>query len=194
MRVQIIAFTIVYLLMLLTIFILPFYSVETYSIMRNTTSELAAQQTINAWIMRTIFVLLALASIWAGWIYLERFWFQRICLLCFGISLLMTAVYSHAPIDRNLAYNISEDEWQSLFASITGFLFTLLAVSIAFIHKQRFAVYLSLLIAFVATLLSLLMFSVIEFSGIWQRLIFILSFGWLIYEFNKEGIYHGQTE
>lgn len=42
-----------YLLMVIVIFILPFFSVEGYLFMKNTTSQLGAQSTPNAWIMKT---------------------------------------------------------------------------------------------------------------------------------------------
>lgn len=42
--------------------------------------------------------------------------------------------------------------------------------------KRRVA---ALLMAVVATLLSLLIFQVPQYAGVWQRMMFVLSFGWL---------------
>ncbi|UCG92615.1 MAG: DUF998 domain-containing protein [candidate division WOR-3 bacterium] len=62
--------------MLLVIFILPFYSFEEYSIIRNTTSQLGAHAAPNGWVMNLTFVLLGVTSIISGWKYLGRYWFH----------------------------------------------------------------------------------------------------------------------
>lgn len=49
-----------FLLLLTIMFALPFYSVDTYSIIKNTTSHLGAQSSPNAWIMNISFILVGL--------------------------------------------------------------------------------------------------------------------------------------
>jgi hypothetical protein len=73
----------------------------------------------------------------------------------------------------------------SLFASTTGFSFTVLAISTAFIKEGKSEMILPIMIGVLATILSLLIFKVENLTGIWQRLMFITTFGWMIYEFNK---------
>ncbi len=179
------AFFLSYLLLLAVMFILPFYTAAGYSIMNNTTSQLGAQLTPNAWVMNLTFVLIGLTSICAGWPHYEGYWIQKSMLLIFGISLVLVAFFSHAPIDTSLNYNVQEDKLHSLFASATGFSFTILAISTGFIKVHKTEMLLPIMIGIVATLLSLLMFKLENFAGIWQRLIFILSFGWMAYEFRK---------
>jgi len=96
------------------------------------------------------------------------------------------AIFSHAPIDLNLPYSISEDRWHSVFASLAGFSFTMFAVAYSFISSSQKQKKLAIFIAMLATLLSLLMFQVESFRGLWQRLIFISSFAWLIYIFRGQ--------
>ena len=67
-----------YALLLLVMFILPWYSTPEYSIMNNTLSQLGAQNTPNAWIMNLTFVSLGISSVIAGWKYFEGFAFQRL--------------------------------------------------------------------------------------------------------------------
>ena len=64
----------VYILMLLVIFILPFFSFEEYSIFKNTTSHLGAQNAPYAWVMNVVFALLGIASIADGWLRLSKYW------------------------------------------------------------------------------------------------------------------------
>ena len=124
-----------YLILLLVIFILPFYSVESYSILKNTTSHLGAQ---------------------------------------------------HAPIVASVAFDAKEDRMHSLFSSLTGASFTVFAMSAAFMLRHRTAKISALLVGVLAVLLSVLIFTVPEFRGIWQRTLFIVAFGWLIVLFSGQ--------
>lgn len=45
--------------------------------------------------------------------------------------------------------------------------------------------FLPVAIGLLATFLSILMFKVENMMGIWQRMIFVCSFGWLLYEFSS---------
>ena len=167
--------------MLIVIFVLPFFSSDSYSIMRNTTSQLGGQNMPNAWIMNTTFVLLGLTSILASWRFFERFWMPKILILIFGLAIIGTAIFSHAPIESHMAYNQTEDDLHSLFAKITGFSFTIFAATMAFIIKRQLQVFLAIGVAVIDTLLSATMFEFQDVTGLFQRLIFIISFGWLGY-------------
>ncbi len=174
---------IAYCIMLGVIFILPAYTIDSYSIISNTASELGAQETPNAWVMNLTFALLGLMTILAGWVPLKKFVFQKVILLVFGISLSLTGVFRHAPIQEMVAYDLYQDQLHSFFATLTGFSFTVLAISMAFILKDKRAKLLALFIGFAAAVLSGLMFEAEAFKGIWQRIIFILCFGWIILVF-----------
>ena len=164
-------------------FILPFYSVDSYSILKNTTSHLGAQNESNAWIMNVTFVLLGLTSIISGWNFYKGLCFHRIILILFGISLICAAYFQHGPIDSGIKYDIKEDKFHSLFSNITGFSFVVLAISTAFIVELRREKLIAIIIGFSATIFSILMFEIEDLMGIWQRLIFISSFGWMIHLF-----------
>ena len=93
----------------MVMFILPFYSVDSYTISKNTTSHLGAQNESYAWIMNVTFVLLALTSIISGWKFYQGLWFHRVVLIIFGISLICAAYFQHGPIDPGIKYDIMED-------------------------------------------------------------------------------------
>jgi len=174
-----------YILMLMVIFILPFFSVLEYSIIKNTTSQLGAQFAPNAWIMNVTFVSLGLSSIIAGWRFLDGLVFHRILLLIFGISLVLTAFFNHAPVNPDIQYNLMEDGWHSYFAYSTGLSFTIFAIATTFILENRTDRAMAALTGTAATILSILMSEASQFTGIWQRLIFIICFGWMICTFAR---------
>ena len=128
-----------YLILLLVIFILPFYSVESYSILENTSSQLGAQHAPYAWVMNTTFILLGLGSMLSGWPYLKGYGFHKLALLIFGFSLIGAAIYQHAPIVAGVAIDIEEDRMHSIFSSLTGASFTVFAMSAALILRRRTA-------------------------------------------------------
>lgn len=173
----------VYVLLLLVMFILPFYSAEGYSISKNTTSHLGAQNTPNAWIMNITFGLLGLACIIEAWLHLKKLWFQKILLSIFGLALILTAIFHHAPIVEGIPYSELDDNLHSVFASTVGFSFTVFAFSIAFIEKRKIEKISAITVGLIAPGLSLLIFYVADYSGLWQRLIFIITFAWLIFLF-----------
>ncbi len=176
-----------FILMLLVIFILPFYSHHEYSLIKNTTSQLGAQHMPFSWIMNSTFVLLGFTSILSGWNFLAGYWFQKMILIVFGTALVMTAVFQNAPIDPLMEYSIREDKLHSLFANITGFSFSVFAISLALITRRRSHQIMAFVMSILAPILSILMFHELtnKWMGIWQRLIFILMFGWLLYTFSK---------
>ncbi len=175
-----------YLILLGVIFILPFYSVESYSILENTTSHLGAQHAPYAWVMNTSFILLGLGSMLSGWPYLKGYGFHKLALLIFGVSLIGAAIYQHSPIVEGVAYDANEDRLHSIFSSVTGASFTVFAMSATFILRNRTAKISAVMVGLLAVLFSVLIFMVPEFRGIWQRAMFIVAFGWLIVLFNGQ--------
>ncbi|MBT8311026.1 MAG: DUF998 domain-containing protein [Flavobacteriaceae bacterium] len=176
---------ITFILMLLVIFILPFYSFPEYSIFKNTTSHLGAQLTPNAWVLNTTFVLLGVATLIDGWRFLRFFWVHKVILFVFGISLIACAFFQHAPIIKEMPIDLQEDLWHARFANLTGLSFTVFAIASSFLLNGWFQRTLAILIGIIAVLLSVLMFEYEELMGVWQRLIFICSFGWMMFVFNR---------
>ena len=176
----------VYLLMLLVIFILPFFSVPEYSILKNTTSHLGAQGAPNAWVMNAVFGLQGLAAIADGWQRFSGLWFQMVILVVFGVSLFATAFFQHAPIVRGVEFSVAEDDLHSKLATVTGFSFVIFAVSAAFIEPTKKRQVLAAATGLAAMVLSMLIFNVTELAGVWQRIIFVAMFAWLIYFLNTQ--------
>jgi len=180
---EIIILVAAYCLLLLVMFMLPFYSTPEYSVISNTLSHLGAQNTPNAWIMNLTFVSLGIGSIIAGWRYFEGFAFQRLFLVLFGISLTLAAFFNHAPVNTLIQYNISEDGWHSYFIFTAVLTFIILSVSSAFIPEKQADRLLAIIAGVSVLFLSILISKATQTAGVWQRLSFIISFGWMIYSF-----------
>ncbi|MFC1866113.1 DUF998 domain-containing protein [Chloroflexota bacterium] len=167
--------------MLLVIFILPFFSVDEYSILKNTTSHLGAQGAPYAWVMNVVFVLLGIAAIVDGWMRLSNFWLHKIVLTIFGVSLILTAFLQHAPIVSGVVFSELEDALHSKLSTITGFSFVFFAIASAFIEPTNVRRLIAVGVGIVASLLSLLIFNLADLAGIWQRMMLTIVFAWLMY-------------
>jgi len=167
-----------YALFLLVSTGLAFFSLEGYSLLSNTTSHLGAQGSPNAWLMNLVFVCLGLMAVLTT--YTTRIPFHQVMGALFGLSLMMTAFFQHAPLAPGTPINQMHDMWHSVFASSTGFSFTILAAGHVFLsqHRQR---YVALLMAVIAIVVPLGMMAFPAYMGLFQRLMFITAFGWLFF-------------
>jgi len=172
-----------YILMLLAMFILPLFTLHDNSIIGNTLSELGAQFSPYSWIMNSIFVALAFSAVISGWGRYEGFVFLRIILVLFGISLVFSAFFNHAPGNPEIRYNIREDGWHLYFACTTWITFIILTFSTALMLEKQTDRLLAIITGISAVLLSLLASEADRTAGLWQRLLFIISFGWMIYTY-----------
>ena len=172
---------VIYVLMLLVVFILPLFSVEEYSILKNTTSHLGAQGAPNAWVMNVVFALLGIAAAFDSWKRLSNYWLHKILIVVFGASLFLTAFFQHAPIVPDAAFSRQEDDMHSILATVTGFSFTFFAIACAFIETAKTRKLIAAGVGLLSLLLSVLIFNVAVLAGVWQRIIFIGAFAWLMY-------------
>lgn len=111
---------------------------------------------------------------------LRGYRFHQVILIIFGLGLIGVGLFRHAPLVEGVPVNLLADTMHSIFASTVGFSFILFAVSAAFIETTPNRRRVALLTAAMATLLSVLMFAVADYAGLWQRLMFIQAFGWLL--------------
>ncbi len=124
-----------------------------------------------------------------AWLHLGKFWFQKAILSVFGLSLVFAGIFQHAPIIEGVSFDSAEDKLHSVFATAVGFSFVIYAVSSAFIEKAARHRIMDISAGLAATFLSVLMFYFPDFSGIWQRAIFIITFAWLIFMLERMRLY-----
>jgi hypothetical membrane protein len=171
---------IAYIILLIVMFVLPYYTAGGYTIFKNTTSQLGAQHTPNAWVMNITFAVLGIASVIESLKHFKKYPFQMVMMILFGMSFILVATFHHAPITEGISYNVTADDLHSLFATIVGISFTTLSFSSAFILSKRLQKVIAILVSLSSLVLSMLMFNLPLYMGIWQRLMFMISFAWLI--------------
>ncbi|TVP84593.1 MAG: DUF998 domain-containing protein [Acholeplasmataceae bacterium] len=176
---------IVYALLLLVMFIMPLFSVPSYSVIQHTTSQLGAQGAPHAWVMNVTFILLGLAVIMETALHLKKQPLASILLFVFGTLLIAIAFFRHAPID-NIAYRAWEDQVHGVLATAIGFVFTFFMVTLAFILPDKEAKVVALMVAILTTILSMMMLILPDVVGMLQRIIFIYAFGYLIVFFSRQ--------
>jgi len=172
-----------YTLMILAMFLLPAINVPDHYIFRNTLSDLGAQHSAGAWIMNSIFAALAISSVISGWGCTKGFIFQRIILSLFGISLILSALFNQAPVNPGIQYDISEAGLHLYFACTTRLTFILLAFSTLLMLEKRSDRILAFVTGVTVMLLAILASEADHTAGIWDRLMFITTFGWMIYTY-----------
>ena len=172
--------------MLLLMFLLPLFSFPDYSLTEITLSELGAQLVPNAWIINLAFIILASGSLLAGWRHYEGFILHRVLLVLFGLSLSLSAFYNHTPSTPDLLYKVMEGWWHIYFLSTAALSFILLSLATSFIVESRNERLAAIVVGLSILFLSFMMSEHESLAGVWQRLIFIISFGWLIYNFRTK--------
>lgn len=174
------------ILLLIIMFILPIFYKGDYSILRNSISELGAQFTPYAWITNLTLIITGIYSVIAGWSYFKNLTFHRIMLVISGVSLTLAAFFNHAPADPGLQYNMNEDGWHSYFLCTAGLSFVILTIATAINLERLSDKIISVVSGISVTILSILMSEAEQCAGIWQRLLFIISFSWIVYTFKPE--------
>jgi len=168
-------------------FILPFINEPAHSLIRNTLSQLGAQSSRCSWIMNSIILLLSFSSLISGWECFKGFSFHRFILVLFAVSLALSAIFNNAPETPDTNHNISEAGWQLYFSSTAWLTFIILAFSTATVLENQKFRHLAIFTGLLAILLMLLVTEAPETGGNWERLLFIISVGWMISTFRMLG-------
>ncbi|WP_207706936.1 DUF998 domain-containing protein [Alkalibaculum sporogenes] len=157
---------------------LALFSFAGYSILSNTTSHLGAQGSPYSWVMNIVFICLGVMAI--SITYHSRIRYHQILGVVFGLSLVLTGFFKHAPLVDSVSVNQQHDLIHSIFASLTGFSFTLLTAGHGLISRgmQRTV---GIIMVFVAIIISIAMMTFPSIMGMLQRVMFVSAFGWLFF-------------
>ena len=173
-----------YALFVATMFVLPLFSFEGYTITKNTISELGAQKTSGNWFANLAVILLSFAVVFLGTKQLRPFWKQLAALYFFSVCFFLTGVYQLAGLDAHTyIFNYTDDALHSLFYMLTSFAFCLFCFTFIFIVEKRNHKWQTFVALALSLILPLLIFLYPEYRGIHQRILFLGAFGWLFYAF-----------
>jgi len=172
----------IYLMFIMVSFLLSLFSFDNYSIFSNTTSHLGAQGSPYAWVMNFTFISLGLVSF--VMMISSRIIYHKVVGSVFAISLVFTGIFQHESLLANFQSIIWLDQLHSVFATTTGISFVLLSAGHGFMSKGKQRMY-GFALALIATLLSLFMTLIPSYMGLFQRVMFMVSFGWLFFYMNN---------
>jgi hypothetical protein len=160
----------------------PLVSHPDYSSLAHTTSELAGQGMPNAWIMQSGFAAFGLCTALAATIRLRDRPYTTAPLIVFGMAMMAAAIWSNAPIDRAVAHSIREDAFHSIAASLMGVAFAAASSARLWMNGFAFKDWLSWLSLAASVGLPLAMIALPDIDGGLQRVMFAISFCWIVRE------------
>jgi len=152
-----------------------------YSWVRHSISESAAQGLVGAWVARSGFLLFGLAVLWLAAALRPRWgnWGST-ALGTFGVMMFATAAYSHRPWLAGVPFDASEDLLHSATATIMG---TAFAVGVVLVGMaRRNASHLDRILDGIAVLASVAipvaMSQGTGLTGLLQRCMFLTAYVW----------------
>ncbi len=164
---------------------------ETYSWLRQTTSESAAQGVTGAWIARLGFLLFGLTVNWLA-LNGRRAWPQlsRVALGAFGILMIAAAAFSTRPWWPGAAYDPTEDLLHSIAATTMGIAFAFGLTTRAF-RRAGDRAGLAWDVAGVAAsiVLPLAMTLLPDWAGLLQRIMFATAYAWFIVDVLRKPVH-----
>lgn len=174
-------YLVIYLLFIVVISVLPFFSSEEYSIVKNSINELGSQQTPRSWIINFTIALISIATLLLGRKALQLKTSLRIVLYIFCTSFFLTTIFKITGVNFR---KISFDEiLHSFFSNITGLAFCFFCLLLLWQLKLKKHRIQTLVILIIVLILSFLFFNIPEMKGFFQRIMFIIVFGWLFIAF-----------
>lgn len=165
---------------LLALLLAPTQMPASYSWLRHTTSESAAQGIEGAWLARLGFLIFGLTVIWLAGALVEQ-WSLPVRLLhgAFGVLMVATAAFSTRPWLSNAPYDPVEDAFHSFTASTMGVAFAT-GVLLRLLQRKRdpWGRRIDLLAAVAAVAIPLAMNALPEWDGLLQRGMFTIAYIW----------------
>jgi len=182
--------------LIIIIILAHFFPPIGYQWRENTISELASQGHDNAWIMRSGFIgfgIFLTLSLMASWQQYNQFTIGDAFIIIYGIAILLSGIFSTAPINSTLTYSTNEAKLHSLFATIAGINISIAIAWRIFSSHQPFDKILHFGFLIMITGLSFA-FGLAENGtllfgkGIIQRSLYLTGFIWLIIVGHKQSL------
>jgi hypothetical protein len=172
------------LVSLLALLLAPSRMPASYSWLRHTTSESAAQGVTGAWLARLGFLVFGLTVVWISSRLRDRWPLPvRSMHVAFGVLMTATAAFSTRPWLPGSAYDPVEDALHSFTATAMGFAFAIGAV-LRLLHRghDRCGRVMDLVAIVAAIAIPLAMSAFPEWDGLLQRGMFAIAYIWCGFE------------
>lgn len=168
----------------LALAVAPAWMPATYSWLRHTTSESAAQGVPGAWLARLGFLMFGLV---VGWLAARRQirWspLTRAALGAFGVFMTAAAAFSTRPWWAGAGFDPQEDLLHSIAATTMGVAFALgLAARAVQRAQDRVGLALDVIGIAASVILPIAMSLLPDWTGLLQRLMFATAYSWYVAE------------
>lgn len=168
----------------LALLLAPLNMPDSYSWLRHTTSESAAQGVMGAWLARLGFLIFGLTVVWLSERLLAS-WPLPVRLMhgAFGLLMVATAVFSSRPWLPNQAYDPVEDALHSFTATAMGFAFAI-GAGIRLWHRGqgRWGRFWDVVAIVASVAIPLAMSALPDWDGLLQRGMFATAYIWYGFE------------
>lgn len=178
-------------IIVVAIFIGPYFSPAEFSWIQHSTSEQAGQNMTGAWIMRLGFVGYGMGTLIAALVTWRDRPFVRAALMLFGLGLLGTAIWSNASILPDVLSDIHEDWMHSVASGVVGTAFAGACAAMLFVPGGTRRDVLAWGGLVVSIVFPLAMIELPEIRGLIQRAMFGVSFIIVAREFVYPLFNHG---
>jgi hypothetical protein len=162
----------------------PWYTVDGYRVAVNAISELAAQGTQCAWIMRLGFIVLGTAIVADG---LRSRRPHVVPFIAYGLFMAAAGLVAHRPIQPSMPYDRLADQLHSVAASLAGFAITIGLVWDGILAPSRVRRGVALATALLCVVMPLGMMYLPAYQGLIQRLMFAAVLAWLWFYYPPPG-------
>lgn len=157
----------------------PFMTAPEYSSLKHSISELGAQATQNAWLMNLGFFCFGVGTALDAARAFRYSPVGSIAFVAFGLSMVLTGVFSHRPIDPYTEYSVLQDQLHTVFSAAVGTGFAVGTLAFGFAASRRSARFACFSATACAVAIPIAMNAFPDVAGILQRLMFAISFVWL---------------
>jgi hypothetical membrane protein len=160
----------------LTILLGPLYSEPEYSFVKNTVSELGAQNTRNNWVMILGFAVFGLSLAWDLFLLRQRIWLP---FAFFGLFVAAAGFLPHQAWISGRETMAWLHHGHNLFANLSGIAVTMGFVVFGIRERNSYNRFVAYALASVCLLFPLAMFNFVEVKGLIQKMMYGLVFAWL---------------
>lgn len=151
---------------------------DKYNWTQNTISDLGAQGYKYKYIMQTGFLLFG--TVLATGIFFNGLSWRVLPILIYGIAVAFTGIFCTKPFSGNLPYSIVASNLHSTFAQVAGIAFSIGILIQLFFTTDINTKYLHIVFFLFVIGLSSAFGLVKNYQGIIQRLLYLVSFIWLM--------------
>lgn len=154
------------------------FATDNYNFTKNTISDLGAQAYSRKWIMQIGFLTFGMTL--ATGVFMNGFSFRTLPILIYALCVALTGVFCTKPFFQYSSFSETESTLHAVFAQIAGVTFSIGILTQIFFETDKSVKTTHFLFFLLVIGLSISFGLLKNYQGIAQRLLYLISFIWLI--------------